>query len=83
MRKMTSLSAAKVGLYDRGLIRAGCFADITIFDLATVIDRATYLEPFQYSQGIDTVVVNGQVVLLRGEPTGALPGRVLRKAGRK
>jgi N-acyl-D-amino-acid deacylase len=48
-----------------------------------VTDRATYLEPFQYSQGIDTVVVNGQVVLQRGEPTGAKPGRVLRKAGRR
>ena len=83
VRKMTSLSAAKVGLFDRGLIREGCFADITLFDPAAVIDRATYLEPFQYSQGIDTVLVNGQVVLQRGEPTGAMPGRVLRKAGRK
>ncbi len=83
VRKMTSLSAAKVGLFDRGLIREGCFADITVFDPATVIDRATYLEPFQYSQGIKTVLVNGQVVLQRGEPTGAMPGRVLRKAGRK
>jgi N-acyl-D-aspartate/D-glutamate deacylase len=83
VRKMTSLSAAKVGLFDRGLIRDGCFADIVLFDPAVVTDRATYLEPFQYSQGIDTVVVNGQVVLQRGEPTGAKPGRVLRKAGRR
>jgi N-acyl-D-amino-acid deacylase len=79
VRKMTSLSAAKVGLLDRGLIRSGCCADITLFDPAVVIDRATYLEPFQYSQGIVTVVVNGQVVLQQGEPTGATPGRVLRK----
>jgi N-acyl-D-aspartate/D-glutamate deacylase len=83
VRKMTSLSASKVGLFDRGLIREGCFADITIFDPAVVIDRATYLEPFQYGQGIDTVLVNGQVVLQGGEPTGAMPGRVLRKAVRK
>ena len=51
---MTSLNAAKIGLIDRGLLRPGQFADVTVFDPATVIDRATYLEPFQYSQGIVT-----------------------------
>ena len=49
VRKMTSLNAAKAGLLDRGLLRPGQFADVTIFDPDTVIDRSTYLEPFQYS----------------------------------
>ena len=48
---MTSLNAAKAGLIDRGILRPGLFADVTIFDPATIIDRATYLEPFQYSDG--------------------------------
>ena len=75
---MTSLNAAKIGLVDRGLLRPGQFADVTLFDPKTVIDRATYLEPFQYSEGISTVIVNGQVVLEQGKPTGAKPGRALR-----
>lgn len=79
IRKMTSLNAAKVGLRDRGLLRAGQFADITIFDPARVIDRSTYTEPFQYSDGIEYVVVNGQVVLDQGRHTGARPGRALRR----
>jgi N-acyl-D-aspartate/D-glutamate deacylase len=79
VRKMTSLNAAKIGLIDRGLLRPGQFADITIFDPATVIDRSTYLEPFQYSQGIITVLVNGQTVLEKSAPTGARPGRALRR----
>ena len=78
VRKMTSLNAAKIGLIDRGLLRPGQFADITIFDPAAVIDRSTYLEPFQYSQGIVTVLVNGQIVLEKSAPTGAHPGRALR-----
>ncbi|MGC8640434.1 MAG: N-acyl-D-amino-acid deacylase family protein [Isosphaeraceae bacterium] len=78
VRKMTSLNAAKIGVVDRGLIRPGQFADITIFDPATVKDRSTYLEPFQYSQGIITVLVNGQTVLEKGKLTGARPGRALR-----
>lgn len=79
VRKMTSLSAAKVGLMDRGLLRPGQFADITIFDAAKVIDRSTYTDPFQYSDGIQYVVVNGQVVLDRGRHTGLRPGRALRR----
>ncbi len=78
VRKMTSLSAAKLGLRDRGLVREGCFADLTVFDPDRVLDRATYPEPFQYSQGIIFVLVNGQVVLDKGQPTGARPGRALR-----
>lgn len=81
VRKMTSLSAAKVGLRDRGLLHAGQFADITIFDPQRVIDRATYTEPFQYPEGIETVIVNGQIVLDHGQHTGARPGRPLRHDG--
>ena len=83
VRKMTSLNAAKVGLTDRGLLRPGQYADITVFDPKTVIDRSAYSEPFQYSTGIRHVLVNGQPVLENGEHTGALPGRALRRAGGK
>jgi len=81
VRKMTSLNAAKIGLVDRGLLRPGQYADVTVFDPATVADPATYLDPFQYSRGITVVLVNGQVVLEKGQPTGARPGRALRPTG--
>jgi N-acyl-D-amino-acid deacylase len=80
VRKMTSLNAAKVGLHDRGLLRAGSFADVTLFDPDTVIDRSTYTAPFAYNEGIEYVIVNGRVVLDRGKHTGASPGRALRHA---
>lgn len=80
IRKMTSLNAAKAGLRDRGLLRPGQFADLTIFDPDRVIDNSTYTEPFQYSDGIETVIVNGQVVLENGRHTGSRPGRALRKS---
>jgi N-acyl-D-aspartate/D-glutamate deacylase len=79
VRKMTSLNAAKVGLANRGLLRPGQFADITIFDPRTVIDEATYLEPFQYSRGISWVLVNGRVALEKGKPSGTRAGRALRR----
>jgi N-acyl-D-aspartate/D-glutamate deacylase len=79
VRKMTSQNAAKLGLTDRGILRPGCYADITIFDADRVIDRATYAEPFQYSEGIEFVLVNGTLVLDRGKHTGARPGRALRR----
>jgi N-acyl-D-aspartate/D-glutamate deacylase len=78
VRKMSSLNAAKIGLRDRGLLRVDSYADITLFDEKRVIDRATYDEPFQYSEGIEYVVVNGQVVLDKGTHTGARSGRALR-----
>jgi N-acyl-D-aspartate/D-glutamate deacylase len=78
IRKMTSLNAAKIGITDRGVLRPGAFADIAIFNLATVKDNATYDDPFQYSEGIAYVIVNGRVVLDQGKHTGALPGRPLR-----
>jgi N-acyl-D-amino-acid deacylase len=79
VRKMTSLNASKLGLADRGLLRGGNFADVTVFDPERVIDRATYTHPFQYSEGIEYVIVNGQLVLDRGKHTGAQPGRALRR----
>lgn len=79
VRKMTSLSAAKIGLLDRGLLRAGCFADVTVFDPQTVGDKATYSDPFHYNTGIEYVIVNGQIVLEGQTHTGARPGRVLRR----
>ena len=78
VRKMTSLSAAKIGLRDRGVIRVGAFADLAVFDAGRVIDRATYLDPFQYPEGIELVIVNGAVTLDHGRHTGARAGQVLR-----
>jgi len=78
VRKMTSLNAAKIGIKDRGLLLTGKFADLTLFDPERVIDRATYEKPFQYSEGVAYVIVNGKVVLDQGKPTGARPGRALR-----
>lgn len=80
VRKMTSLNAAKIGVRDRGLLQPGKFADLTLFDAGRVIDHATYTEPFQYAEGIEYVIVNGEVVLDRGKHTGARPGRSLRKS---
>lgn len=77
--KMTGGSAAALELVDRGLLREGYRADITLFDPATIADRATYDEPHQYAAGIATVIVNGVVVIDDGEHTGALPGQVLRR----
>lgn len=79
VRKMTSLNAAKLGLVDRGLVRVGGFADLALFDADKIKDQSTYTEPFQYNVGIEYVLVNGQLVLDRGEHTGAMPGKSLRK----
>ena len=81
VRKMTSLATQRVGLTDRGLVRPGMFADITVFNPATVIDRATFEQPHQTSVGIEYVLVNGQVVLKKGQLTSARPGRGLRGPG--
>ncbi|MCI0534251.1 MAG: D-aminoacylase [Verrucomicrobiales bacterium] len=78
IRKMTSLNAAKLGIRDRGLLQTGLFADLTLFDPNRVKDRSTYEDPFQYNEGIEYVIVNGQLVLERGTHTGARPGRALR-----
>jgi N-acyl-D-aspartate/D-glutamate deacylase len=79
VRKMTSLNAQKVGLKDRGVIREGAYADITVFDPKTIIDKSAYTDPFQYSEGVSHVLVNGQLVLENGDHTHARPGKALRK----
>jgi N-acyl-D-amino-acid deacylase len=81
VRKMTSLAAQRVGLQERGLLRPGLFADITVFDPRTVGDRATFEQPHQPSVGIEYVFVNGQAVLAHGRLTAARPGRGLRGPG--
>jgi N-acyl-D-aspartate/D-glutamate deacylase len=79
VRKMTSLNAAKIGQPGRGILRPGAFADVTIFDPDRVIDRSTYEDPFQYSEGIEYVIVNGKLVLDKGKPTGEKPGRAMKR----
>jgi N-acyl-D-amino-acid deacylase len=81
IRKMTSLAAQRVGLEDRGLLKPGMFADITVFDPVTIIDRSTYENPAQISTGVNYVFVNGVPVVDGGQVTNALPGRALRGAG--
>jgi len=81
VRKMTSLAAQRVSLADRGLVKPGMYADITVFNPATVIDRATFEQPHQTSVGIEYVFVNGQMVLNKGQITSARPGRGLRGPG--
>ena len=79
IRKMTSLNAAKLGLHDRGLIEPGQHADLVVFNPATIIDRSTYTDPFQYSEGVVHVIVNGRPVIADGKLTDARPGRVLKR----
>ena len=79
VHKMTGAPAAALGLTDRGVLRAGAAADITVFDPAVIADRATFDEPRQYPIGVPYVAVNGVLVIDDGTHTGALPGRVLRR----
>ena len=79
VHKMTGLTARTFGLEDRGVLRPGAFADITLFDAATVDEAATFENPMAPSKGIDTVVVNGSVAWQHGRATGARSGRVLRR----
>jgi N-acyl-D-amino-acid deacylase len=78
---MSGLTARQLHITDRGLIKDGLAADLVIFDPATVIDRATFTDPFQYPLGIPTVIVNGRVVLDNGRHTGERPGVVIRGRG--
>jgi N-acyl-D-amino-acid deacylase len=81
VHKMSGLTAKQMHISDRGLIKEGFAADLVIFDPATVADRATFTDPFQYPVGISTVVVNGRVVLDNGRHTGQKPGVVIRGHG--
>ena len=81
IRKMTSKAAARVRLYDRGLLRPGTMADITIFDSQTIRDASTFLDPTHYSVGIKHVFVNGRAVVSNGAITNERPGRPIRGPG--
>lgn len=81
VRKMTSLPALSFRFTDRGSVREGFWADLTLFDPERVTDKATYDKPHQYSEGIEYVIVNGEIVLNRGEITGNRPGHTLRGPG--
>jgi N-acyl-D-amino-acid deacylase len=83
VHKMTGGPAQRVGLKERGLLREGYFADITIFDPRRVIDRATFEAPNQHPEGIKFVIVNGQISVDDGKRTQALAGRPLRGPGYK
>lgn len=78
VRRLTALPAGNLNLRDRGVLKAGYFADIVVFDPEKIQDHATFEKPHQYSTGVDEVLINGVVVLADGEPTGATPGRVVR-----
>ena len=77
VQKMSSLAAHRLGLWDRGILRRGAWADLVIFDLDRIQDEATLEAPAKYASGIEYVLVNGEVVVERGEHTGKLPGKVL------
>ncbi len=77
---MTSAPAQRLGIKDRGLIKEGLIADITVFDPDTVKDEATFIDPHRYATGIPYVIVNGVVVIDNGEHTGALPGKPLTRS---
>ena len=79
VRSMTSLPALVFRIADRGTLRAGAFADVVVFDAATVRDAATYVDPHQLAEGVAATIVNGTVVYEGGAFTDALPGRVLRR----
>jgi N-acyl-D-amino-acid deacylase len=81
VRKMTSLAASRVGLLDRGILRPGMIADVTVFDPKTINDVATYSDPLHYSLGIKFVFVNGRAVLWDGAITEERPGQALRGPG--
>jgi N-acyl-D-amino-acid deacylase len=77
IRRLTGLPATNLGLGQRGFLKEGMYADVVVFDPATIADRATYENPHQYAVGMKHVFVNGVQVLKEGEHTGAKPGRAL------
>jgi N-acyl-D-amino-acid deacylase len=78
VRKMTTMPADRLGIRDRGRVAEGCYADLVVFNPATIIDRATYQMPHQYPAGVDYVVVNGAITVENGHMTGMRAGRLLR-----
>ena len=78
IHKMTGQSAQRLGLQERGVLQAGNYADLVIFDDKTITDHATFLEPHQYSTGVKHLLINGKLVLENEQLTAALPGQVLK-----
>jgi N-acyl-D-aspartate/D-glutamate deacylase len=78
IRKMTSFPAQRLGLSDRGLLRTGMKADVVVFDPRTIESMATYQDPHQYPNGMDYVLVNGQLAVDNSHPTETLAGEILR-----
>ena len=83
VRKATSHNAAKIRIYDRGILRPGMRADIAMFNPDTIIDKATFDNPHQYAEGVEYVIVNGTVVLDEGKHTGVRPGGILYGPGKR
>jgi N-acyl-D-amino-acid deacylase len=77
VRKITSSPARKFNINDRGVLKKGGFADIVVWDPATIKDKGSQIEPRQYPEGIHYVLVNGKLVIKDGIHTGALPGKIL------
>jgi N-acyl-D-aspartate/D-glutamate deacylase len=82
IRKMTSLPANRLKLYDRGRIAPGMAADLVVFDQSTIQDTATFTKPLSFPTGISYVLVNGKIAVDHGQATGELAGRVLRNSAR-
>lgn len=81
IRKMSWAVASRLGIRDRGVLKEGCYADVVVFNPETIIDRATFTEPHQLSEGVRDVWVNGQRVLQNGQHTGKTPGCFVRGSG--
>ena len=82
VRKMSSQSAKRLGIHDRGLIAEGYYADIAIFDSNQIIDKATFENPHQYSVGMKFVIVNGVIVVEEGKHNGSRPGKIIYGPGK-
>lgn len=82
VRKMTGFAAARFRLWDRGLLRPGCYADVTIFDQETIRDVSTFVDPHRHAAGIHYVLVNGQVAIDQGQQTDQLAGKAIRSCQR-
>ena len=77
VRKMSSQTALRLGIHNRGLLTEGYFADITVFDADEIIDKATFEDPHQYAVGVKFVLVNGEIVVENGQHTGRRPGKII------
>ena len=81
IRKFSALPAQRMRLTDRGVLKQGMWADVVVFDPATIRDKATFENPNRFSEGMEYVLVNGVPVIENSKMTGALPGKVLRGPG--